>query len=462
VAKQSIANPVVVLGLDAGPFTAGLDKAKQAGAAAAKNISAAAKGAPKPPTPSAAPRAGGATSGGGGLLGGIAGAGGGLLGGIGGMIRAPLMGLAAANQVFELGAKVSKVFGAPIRALMDREQMAAKVTGPIDTATSNTFTAGIARFADQFNVMLADVAIALDNTFDLKGKLEYARGAISGISALLTAFFGNLEPIVKDPEALTKQFKAGALMVVNVFEFVAIESKKVYDNVVSALDSFGINIKLLNDVFSGVIVALKALNPNTKKDPRELQGTLQDAFAAGSAFFLGLGKAAVGINTKDAFAILDNVIADRRANIALFNKGGGGLAMPQAGAPMALGQGPNIAGLFQKAKDAINAAGFIPPAVAAELIFRQADVIMGKIGGNLGNIGAMIAAQIAPAMQAGTANLDEALVKATLQGQQGDIQQRIETEIKLQTTIQRNQEKLLGQIRQAITGRKDLAELGGA
>jgi len=458
MAKQSIANPVVVLGLDAGPFTAGLDKAKQAGAAAAKNISAAAKGAPKLPTPSAAPRAAGAAPGGG-LFGGIAGAGGGLLG----AIRAPMMGLAAANQVFELGAKVSKVFGAPIRALMDREQMAAKVTGPIDTATSNTFTAGIARFADQFNVMLADVAVALNNTFDLKGKLEYARGAISGISALLTAFFGNLEPIVKDPEALTKQFKAGALMVVNVFEFVAIESKKVYDNVVSALDSFGINIKLLNDVFSGVIVALKALNPNTKKDPRELQGTLQDAFAAGSAFFLGLGKAAVGINTKDAFAILDNVIADRRANIALFNKGGGGgLAMPQAGAPMALGQGPNIAGLFQKAKDAINAAGFIPPAVAAELIFRQADVIMGKIGGNLGNIGAMIAAQIAPAMQAGTANLDEALVKATLQGQQGDIQQRIETEIKLQTTIQRNQEKLLGQIRQAITGRPDLAILGGA
>ena len=128
---------------------------------------------------------------------------------------------------------------------------------------------------------------------------------------------------------------------------------------------------------------------------------------------------------------------------------------------MALGQGPNIAGLFQKAKDAIN-AGLGNKAVAAELIFRQADVIMGKIGGNLGNIGAMIAAQIAPAMQAGTANLDEALVKATLQGQQGDIQQRIETEIKLQTKIQRNQEKLLGQIRQAITGRPDLAELGGA
>jgi len=426
--KTAIANPIVLLGLDASQLTSGIGKtisaARLSGAQIGKAMSAGAAGA----------------------------------------FRSPLMAVAGLNQAMEFSAKISKTIGAPIRALMDREQMAAKVTGigTIDTATSNTFTAGIARFADQFNVMLADVAIALDNTFDLKGKLEYARGAISGISALLTAFFGNLEPIVKDPEALTKQFKAGALMVVNVFEFVAIESKKVYDNVVSALDSFGINIKLLNDVFSGVIVALKALNPNTKKDPRELQGTLQDAFAAGSAFFLGLGKAAVGINTKDAFAILDNVIADRRANIALFNKGnGGGLAMPQAGAPMALGQGPNIAGLFQKAKDAINAAGFIPPAVGAELIFRQADVIMGKIGGSLSNLGGMIASQIAPAMQAGTANLDEALVKATLQGQGGDIQQRIEAAIREQITIQTQQATLLERIRATIAAKPGLAVLGG-
>ena len=456
--KTSIANPVVVLGLDAGPFTAGLEKAKQAGSAASKKISEAAKGGPKLPTPSAAPRAASGAASGGGILGGVAGA-----GGILSAVKAPMVALAAANQVFELGAKINKVLGAPIRALMDREQMGANVTGTIDTATSNTFTAGIARFADQFNVMLADIAVALDNTFDLKGKLEYARGALSGISALLTAFFGNLEPIVKDPEALTKQFKAGALMVVNVFEWAATESKKIYDNVVSALDSFGINIKLINDVFSGVITALKALIPNKNQDPKSMLGIAQDSFAAGAAGLIGLVKAAVGVNTKDAFALLNNVRADRRANIALWDKGGGGggLAMPGAGGPMAIGQGPNIAGVAQGARNAINAAGFIPPAAGAMLIARQADVIMGKIGGSLGNLGGMIASQIAPAITAGTAQLDEAMVKATLQGQQGDIQQRIETEIKAQTTIQKNQEKLLGQIRQAIAGRPDLAILGG-
>jgi hypothetical protein len=374
------------------------------------------------------------------------------------------MPIIALNQAMEFAAKITKTIGAPMRALMGREQLQAQFSGigTIDPM-GGTFTAGIARFGATFETMLADIAESLDRTFDLKGKLEYARGALSGISALLTAFFGNLEPIVKDPEALTKQFKAGALMVVNVFEWAATESKKIYDNVVSALDSFGINIKLINDVFSGVITALKALIPNKNQDPKSMLGIAQDSFAAGAAGLIGLVKAAVGVNTKDAFALLNNVRADRRANIALWEKGGGGdgLVMPGAGGPMAIGQGPNIAGVAQGARNAINAAGFIPPAAGAMLIARQADVIMGKIGGSLGNLGGMIASQIAPAITAGTAQLDEAMVKATLQGQQGDIQQRIETEIKAQTTIQKNQEKLLGQIRQAIAGRPDLAILGG-
>jgi len=92
---------------------------------------------------------------------------------------------------------------------------------------------------------------------------------------------------------------------------------------------------------------------------------------------------------------------------------------------------------------------------------RQADVIMGKIGGTLANLGGMIASQIAPAMQAGTANLDEALVKATLQGKQGDIQQRIEAAINEQIVIQTAQARTLEQIRQVIARNPGLAVLGG-
>jgi len=63
-------------------------------------------------------------------------------------------------------------------------------------------------------------------------------------------------------------------------------------------------------------------------------------------------------------------------------------------------------------------------------------------------------------MQAGAANLDEALVKATLQGQGGDIQKRIEAAIQAQLTIQTQQAKTLERIRQVIAADPGLAILG--
>ena len=450
--KTSIANPVVVLGLDAGPFTAGLEKAKVAGTAASKKMSEAAKGGPKPSTPSLARAAPRAAGGGGGVSAGD---------GIGAAARLPLMPIIALNQAMEFAAKITKTIGAPMRALMGREQLQAQFSGigTIDPM-GGTFTAGIARFGATFETMLADIAESLDRTFDLKGKLEYARGALSGISALLTAFFGNLEPIVKDPEALTKQFKAGALMVVNVFEYAATESKKIYDNVVSALDSFGINIKLINDVFSGVITALKALNPNTKKDPKELQGGLQDAGARLGARMWGIALTMAGVSYKNAFALLDNVKQDQQRNIDLWNKGGGGdgLPMPNAGAPMAIGQGPNIAGIAQQARNNINAMGLMAPADAEKLLMQRAGVIMGKIGGDLGT---QIATKIAPLMASGSAQLEDALVKAQLQGEAGDIQKRIEGAIQKQLKEQEQQTKTLNRIKQIIAGANNpLAVLG--
>ena len=453
--KTSIANPVVVLGLDAGPFTAGLEKAKQAGTAASKKISEAAKGGPKLPTPAAAPRAASGAAAGGGILGGVAGAGGGILS----AVKAPMVALAAANQVFELGAKISKVFGAPVRALMDREQMAAKATGigTIDTATSNTFTAGIARFGEQFNVMLADVAIALDDAFDLKGKLEFARGMISGISEIVKAFFGNIKDALKDPDAFKKQFVNGALVMVDVFEWGANTAKSIFDTVTTALSNMGIQFTSISDLFNGVISNLKALDPTGPGGkPGTIIGDFQDTAAEWMAMFFGDFE-----NGQFGGNLLDQVRLGQQEALAAQNRlggGGPGAALPaMAGA----GGGFNIGAAAQQARNAINAAGFIPPNVGAALIAKQADVIMGKIGGSLGNLGGMIASQIAPAITAGTANLDEAMVKATLQGQQGDIQQRIETAIREQITIQTQQASLLEKIRLAITNKPGLAVLGG-
>ena len=451
--KTSIANPVVVLGLDAGPFTAGLEKAKQAGTAASKKISEAAKGGPKLPTPAAAPRAASGAAAGGGILGGVAGAGGGILS----AVKAPMVALAAANQVFELGAKISKVFGAPVRALMDREQMAAKATGigTIDTATSNTFTAGIARFGEQFNVMLADVAVALDDAFDLKGKLEFARGMISGISEIVKAFFGNIKDALKDPDAFKKQFVNGALVMVDVFEWGANAAKSIFDTVTTALSNMGIQFTSISDLFKGIVDNLNALNPaGPGGKPGTFIGDIQDGLAM-------LGGAIFGFVNEDFWDLPNEVMADRQRALAAQNRPGGGGPGAALPAMAGAGGGFNIGAAAQQARNAINAAGFIPPNVGAALIAKQADVIMGKIGGSLGNLGGMIASQIAPAITAGTANLDEAMVKATLQGQQGDIQQRIETAIREQITIQTQQASLLEKIRLAITGKPGLAILGG-
>ena len=419
--KTAIANPIVLLGLDSSQLTSGIGKTisavKLSGAQIGKAMSA----------------------------------------GMAGAFRSPLMAVAGLNQAMELSAKISKTIGAPVRALMDREQMAAKVTGvgTIDTATSNTFTAGIARFGEQFNVMLADVAVALDDAFDLKGKLEFARGMISGISEIVKAFFGNIKDALKDPDAFKKQFINGALVMVDVFEWGANAAKSIFDTVTTALSNMGIQFTSISDLFKGIVDNLNALNPTGPGGkPGTIIGDVQDGLAM-------LGGAIFGFVNEEFWDLPNEIMADRQRAMAAQNRPGGGGPGAALPALANAGGGFNIGAAAQQARNAINAAGFIPPAVGAALIAKQADVIMGKIGGSLSNLGGMIASQIAPAITAGTANLDEAMVKATLQGQQGDIQQRIETAIREQITIQTQQASLLEKIRMAITNKPGLAVLGG-
>ena len=422
--KTAIANPIVLLGLDSSQLTSGIGKTisavKLSGAQIGKAMSA----------------------------------------GMAQAFKSPLMAVAGLNQAMEFAAKISKTIGSPVRALMDREQMEAKATGigTIDTATSNTFTAGIARFGEQFNVMLADVAVALDDAFDLKGKLEFARGMISGISEIVKAFFGNIKDALKDPDAFKKQFVNGALVMVDVFEWGANAAKSIFDTVTTALSNMGIQFTSISDLFKGIVDNLNALNPaGPGGKPGTIIGDIQDGLAI-------LGGAIAGFvagPNDDLWDLPNEIMADRQRALAAQNRPGGG--GPGAALPALAGAGGgfNIGAAAQQARNAINAAGFIPPNVGAALIAKQADVIMGKIGGSLGNLGGMIASQIAPAITAGTANLDEAMVKATLQGQQGDIQQRIETAIREQITIQTQQASLLEKIRMAITNKPGLAVLGG-
>jgi len=227
--------------------------------------------------------------------------------------------------------------------------------------------------------------------------------------------------VLKDPDAMKKMFAAGQKALIDAFETVGVASVKVVNYFIEIYKTVG-----------GI---------------RGLFDAMTDSLAIG----LSSALEAVFLVPAGTTALLEQD-AVRNAN-RIAKEGAGRFKPFDEQAPV------NIA---NAARAAIAAA---PPGAgeAARIKeMRQADVIMGKIGGSLANLGGMIASQIAPAMQAGTANLDEALVKATLQGQGGDIQQRIEAAIREQIKIQENQATLLERIRATIAAKPGLAVLGGA
>ena len=412
--KTSIANPVVVLGLDAGPFTAGLEKAKQAGSAASKKMSEAAKGGAKPPTPSL-PKPPPKPPSGGGLLGGVAGAGGGLLSGIGAAVRSPIMPIIAMNQAMEFAAKITKTIGAPVRAMMAQEQLQAQFSGT-GTVGASSMTATTERFGMEFEAMLANIAIALDETFDIKGKLEWIRGVMSGVSELIRAFMTSLGVVLKDPDAMKKMFAAGQKALIDAFETVGVATVKVANYFIEIYKTVG-GIRGLFDAMTdqlaiGLSTALEAV------------------------FLVPAGTTA--LLEQDAVRNANRIAREGAGRFKPFDE-----------------QGPvNIA---NAARAAIAAAPVGAGEAANIKLMEQARVIAGKIGSDLAP---QIASKIAPLMASGSAQLEDALVKAQLQGEAGDIQKRIEAAIQQQLAIQTQQAKTLERIRAVIAGNPELAVLG--
>ena len=412
--KTSIANPVVVLGLDAGPFTAGLEKAKVAGTAAAKKMSEAAKGGTKPPTPSlpkAAPRA----AGGGGLLGGVAGAGGGLLSGIGAAVRSPIMPIIAMNQAMEFAAKITKTVGAPIRAMMAQEQLQAQFSGT-GTVGAASMTATTERFGMEFEAMLANIAIALDETFDIKGKLEWIRGVMSGVSELIRAFMTSLGVVLKDPDAMKKMFAAGQKALIDAFETVGVATVKVANYFIEIYKTVGGIRGLFDAMTDQLAIGLSSALEAVWLVPAGTTALLEQQAQQNAR-----NNAQRGMNAFKPF--------DEQGPVNIANQARAALAAKPVGA----GEAANIK------------------------LMEQARVIAGKIGGDLAP---QIANKIAPLMASGSAQLEDALVKAQLQGEAGDIQKRIEAAIQAQLTIQTQQARTLERIRAVIAGNPELAVLG--
>jgi len=137
--------------------------------------------------------------------------------------------LNAALNIASMAASAAKsVLTAPMNALMDREQFQAERSGlPMLLGSDAGYTGVFARLGAQWEELLADMMVALDKAFNFRGWIEYVRGVMAGVSVVMVQFFGGLQEVTKDPEALSRQFKAGALFTVSTFETIGTISVKI-------------------------------------------------------------------------------------------------------------------------------------------------------------------------------------------------------------------------------------------
>jgi hypothetical protein len=206
MAKQSIANPVVSLGLDSSGLRSGIASSMSDVKGIGNKIGQSLKSSINTPFS---------------LFGSVA--------SMAGSAASMAVPLNAALNIASMAASAAKsMLTAPMNALMSRESFLAEQRGmPLLAGSDAGYTGVFSRLGAQWNDLLADMMSALDKAFNFRGWIEYVRGVMAGVSVVMVQFFGNLKEVTKDPEALSRQFKAGALFTVTAFETIGIISVKI-------------------------------------------------------------------------------------------------------------------------------------------------------------------------------------------------------------------------------------------
>jgi hypothetical protein len=478
MAKEAIANPTVVLGLDSTPLTNGLDQAAAQAAAAAKKVGdAVAKTGPKVKKEiqkaiEIKP-------------GDMFGAGFGAQ--VGRLIKAavlsPLNALKIANEAtapvnmaLELMGKATRVLGAPVRALMSREADQAQADGqPILNASSTTMTGVFARLSNEIEQLAADAMVGLDKAFNFRAILEGFRGVVSGIRSLLAAAFGPLVAVADNPGTLQEAFKQGQMIALEGFKMLAEYLIDVSANIVKlsnvVLQSFNAimpflpysksmeekitawqeaNAKMVA-VPGNPMAGRGGINPNNVPRNMRVLGSRADAIKA-----LGFDKPTDLLPEVDVQGLKAGVkkIADAfvPAQAVPWDMAFKSLREFVTG----LGDAKNPLDQFQQDverfaviyKDATAAAVDGAQLWQAFSMKAKAEAafgarLQGLIGGTLQT---MQSARITSAAEVGSSALIEAIVKASAQGGGDDIQQQIKAAIELQLEQQRQQTKIQRQI----------------
>jgi hypothetical protein len=141
------------------------------------------------------------------------------------------------NQTLELVGKAQRLLGAPVRAMTnweannDREVMAGGRSALNSTGWSGT----LARFSAGVEEMFANILNALDKTFNFKGWIEAARGAMDGVTRIIEGFFGPLDQAASGENNFEEMFMAGQDVAIDLSQQMVEFLSNIYN---TSLDAY--------------------------------------------------------------------------------------------------------------------------------------------------------------------------------------------------------------------------------
>jgi len=402
MAKQSIANPVVSLGLDSSGLKSGIASSmgdvKNVGSKIGQSLKLAI-GTPLSLAGSAASMA---------------------------------VPLNAALNIANMAASAAKsVLTAPVNALMGRESFLAEQRGmPLLEGSDAGYTGVFARLGAQWTELLADMMVALDKAFDFRGWIEYARGAMAAVSAIMSAFLGPLKEVTQNPEHLEEMFRAGGEMLIDVFETGANVFAAGYDIL---MDVWQAGADIFVDVYNsfvGLVDMIAELKPAFAKMMAGLYNFGETAMMGGQ---LGDKGRQTWRDLQVQWGITDNKgnplkqpgPSERMSYLDLgLEKLGGNFGAILGGTARAL-----FAGM-----------GFAPPKLAAA----DAATVSGKL---IPIMEKMAQSRISTALTSDSTALVEAVTRASVAGPGQDLQQRVaaaaEENVRIAKATQSVQQKIL-------------------
>jgi hypothetical protein len=322
------------------------------------------------------------------------------------VITGSIQSMAVLNQAVGFGKKVTGLLATPVSSAMATESRQAQFVG-MGTPNEFSFTGIMSNFQNTVEDTFSEIANSLDSIFNIKSGLEWFRGSIAAIGAIFTALASEFGSQKINPKDLSQAFKDGANATINAFEVaakIAVQITNSFIKILNALDAKSKIMGLQNNIAGGL---------------------------AGAGEFLGILPPGVGKFLKEDIA--RGEAARRNAQFAQIEEA-------------------RIGRIAQGARDAINKPN------NQNNLERQAIATRDLIAGRLG---VDVQSRIGGFLTMGSSGLEEALVKARLQAEGGDIQMRIENAIKEQITLQQAQVNVLNAIKTVLQNKPALNVLGG-